>query len=99
MAIKGYNFYDERPVFYGFYLRKKNGKKLSAHDLTYNVMESLWADELVKDADIADLFDVSIDLVRDIHYSYGLDHATCIKNHVNEAFQVLGTLGARIMAI
>lgn len=93
--VKG--FYNERPVYYGFIVRKDCGEQLSVVELTYDIMTTLWSDEMVGDFDIARLFDTKASFIRGLRQLYGINHASCIKMHLNEAKEVLGNLGASIM--
>lgn len=90
-------FYNECPVFYSLYLRKSGGEQLDITELTYDVLNTLWSDEMVGDFEIARLFGTKASFIRGLRQLYGINHASCIKMHINEAKEVLGNLGASIM--
>lgn len=97
MSIKGFDFYAERPIMSHFYYKKKAGYKLGAENLTYGVVKTLWADELVCDKDIAELFELSVQEIRSLREKYSINHSTVVGEYAKRAYSVLGNLGASIM--
>lgn len=93
------NFFEEKPVFFCFMHEKDIKGKLNLHDLTEDIMAALWVDELVDDRDIAELFDTSVEMIREIRHGYGIDNASCAKEYLNNAAGWFKGIGASIMNV
>lgn len=93
------DFCEEKVLFSKLTKDKAAGKTLSLVNLTKPILRQLWADEFVKDRDIAVLFSTSATEVRKLRHKYEFSHATCMASNLDRALKVLGVTGASIMML
>lgn len=93
------NFCEEKALFSKLTKDKAAGKTLNLVNLTKPILEQLWADEFVKDRDIAVLFNTSAAEVRKLRHEYGFNHSTCMVSNLDKALKILGVTGASIMML
>lgn len=86
---------NDRPVLAS--LRNKEG--LCVADITYDILVKLWADELASDSEIAEVFNTDAYLIREIRHQFGIDNKACLKKYMEEAQEILGSIGSSIMLV
>lgn len=88
---------DAQPTFYKYLKLRHGGHNLCKEDLTEQVLRTLWAGEIVKDADIAQLFNTNIQHVRELRERYDITTAACIRRYMKQYAELLGSAGEAIM--
>lgn len=90
---------EDRPFFASLVKRMLDGNRANIKDITRDDIVTLWADELVSDREMAEVYGVSTSDIRKIRCKYRVTHAECVRRYSERALSVLGSLGASIMKI
>lgn len=90
---------EERPFFASLVRRMMDGHLLDINDATRDDIVTLWVDELVSDSEIALVYGVDTNKVREVRRKYGVNRAECISRYYSKAVDALGFVGASIMTI
>ena len=90
---------ENKPMYSSMVNAARNGKIFTVGDMTPEKVNQLWMDEMVADAEIAMLFNVSVNMVKSYRQAHGITRAARMKAGAEVMYSVLGDLGRNIMQL